>query len=244
MAKMPFFQFYPLDWLRDTAKLSPEAQGHWIKILCFAWNEPNRGIYKRQETAMCYELNVDTMGLKDTLEELSQVADVTVDNGDVTIVSRRMVREERDRELGRNRQYKHRSNASVTQESRSSHANVTPNKLEVISQKLEVIKDNTITPEAVSVVQTGVGDTKKTEWFSKLWTLYPQKGRIGRKASLKHFLASVHDLDQAKLCAQALERYIGSKRVKGGFIQNGPTWFNNWQDWVHYVEEKDGTVNC
>ena len=29
-----------------------------------------------------------------------------------------------------------------------------------------------------------------------------------------------------------------SKTVKNGYIKNGSTWFNNWQDWVDYVEYK------
>src|SRR5687768_9867751 len=104
--KMPFFQFYPLDWLRDTAKLSPEAKGYWIQILCYAWNEPFRGVYEREESAMCYELGIDLIRLEDLLDELKLVADIkrrTISNvrgnkSYVTVMSRRMVKEETQRE--------------------------------------------------------------------------------------------------------------------------------------------------
>ena len=30
----------------------------------------------------------------------------------------------------------------------------------------------------------------------------------------------------------ALKNYLESDRVKKGFIQNGSTWFNDWQGWL------------
>jgi hypothetical protein len=90
----------------------------------------------------------------------------------------------------------------------------------------------------------GAARIKEIEgWFEKIWEEYPQKGRVGKKAALRHFCSSVKTIEDAKRCARSLERYLESKRVKEGYVQNGSTWFNDWQSWENYTEVKDGTVN-
>jgi hypothetical protein len=74
-------------------------------------------------------------------------------------------------------------------------------------------------------------------WFDSLWASYPPKGRVGKKNALRHFVSSVHNVDDANKCARALENYMSSKRVKEGYVQNASTWFNNWDDWAEYVEK-------
>lgn len=135
--KMPFFQFYPLDWLRDTAKLSPAAQAAWIKILCYAWNEPERGVYTRPIKAMAYEIQVDLTAITSIINELHLVANVLKDGENVTIVSRRMVKEEVRREYERNKKRKQRGMGTVPEMSLNGPQSVPPKKLEVRSQKLE-----------------------------------------------------------------------------------------------------------
>lgn len=74
------------------------------------------------------------------------------------------------------------------------------------------------------------------ETFDDLWSLYPN--RIGRKAALRHFNTTVKTEDQITNIYIALENYKKTKHVKDGFIQNGSTWFNNWEDWIDYKEPK------
>ena len=77
--------------------------------------------------------------------------------------------------------------------------------------------------------------TPKTDvFFDEVWNEYPR--RVGKKAALKSFLTSVKTKEDLILLKQALETYKKSARVKKGFIQNGRTWFANWQDWVDYSE--------
>jgi len=71
--------------------------------------------------------------------------------------------------------------------------------------------------------------------FEMVWSKYPR--RVGKKMAKKHFEASVKTVDDLKRLDQALANYLDSKRVLGGFIQNGSTWFNNWQDWIDYEEK-------
>lgn len=74
------------------------------------------------------------------------------------------------------------------------------------------------------------------EHFEIVWNLYPNS--IGRKKALTSFLASVETLKDFELIKSALENYKKSERVNKGFIQNGSTWFNNWQDWIPKEEPK------
>lgn len=79
---------------------------------------------------------------------------------------------------------------------------------------------------------------EQESWFEKIWEEYPAKGRIRKKEALKRFSTSVKDIETAKRCAIALEKYIESKRVNEGYVQNAPTWFGDWESWENYAEEK------
>jgi len=66
--------------------------------------------------------------------------------------------------------------------------------------------------------------------FNAEWVKYPN--RQGRKNAFRHFRSTVKsetDLNNFRL---ALENYLQSGNVKNGFIKNGSTWFNEWQDWI------------
>jgi len=74
-----------------------------------------------------------------------------------------------------------------------------------------------------------------TDRFEQIWSAYPNKD--GKKLALKHFIATVKTDADWKNIQKALKNYTKSERVKKGFIKNGSTWFNNWQDWI---EPPDG----
>lgn len=46
MAKLPAFQFYPADWLKDAnlRRCSPNARAFWIDLLCIMFECENRGV--------------------------------------------------------------------------------------------------------------------------------------------------------------------------------------------------------
>ena len=74
-------------------------------------------------------------------------------------------------------------------------------------------------------------------FFEGLWKRYPN--RLGKKSAKRHFKASVKTAENYYACKEALKNYIKYIKVKGlepQFIQNGSTWFNNWQDWTNYQE--------
>lgn len=72
--------------------------------------------------------------------------------------------------------------------------------------------------------------------FNKIWEKYPN--RVGKKQAEKHFISSVKTLEDFGNIQKALDNYLKSDRVANGYIQNGSTWFNNWQDWVVYRDPR------
>lgn len=137
MSKLPYFPFYPLDWLRDTGGLSPMAKAAWIDILAYAWNEPNRGVYERSREAFCSQLRIDQGDLFSILGELATVADLTASNKIITVKSRRMINNEKHYESNRIRQRRHYYNTKP-------NANLTNQTLDVRSQQL--LTTNVLSP--------------------------------------------------------------------------------------------------
>ena len=124
MGKRPSFQFYPNDWLRDTRGISIQARGAWVDLLCYMWYSPTPGVVsgniKYISNLIQCNANV-TVSIIGELD-LNLIADVTNSEGHVTIINRRMEREQRHRASARYRVQKYR----VTQMKRQCNANVTP----------------------------------------------------------------------------------------------------------------------
>jgi hypothetical protein len=120
--KYPWAKFYPSDWMNDTqlSICSPQTRGIWIDIIC-AMHESDRcgelGCTYKQLSRLC---RCSIEEIKSAISELSEskTADVTIDNGYVTLINRRMKREYTGRVSSRHRQRNHRSkkksNADVT----------------------------------------------------------------------------------------------------------------------------------
>ena len=70
--------------------------------------------------------------------------------------------------------------------------------------------------------------------FSEIWERYPNKD--GKKQAENHFKSSVKTENDWKNINKALDNYLKSEKVLKGFIKNGSTWFNNWLDWVDFVQ--------
>lgn len=75
----------------------------------------------------------------------------------------------------------------------------------------------------------------KDDVFNAVWLKYPK--RVGKKSAYRHFKASVKTEQDVNNLWIALKHYLESKPVAQGFIQNGSTWFNNWQDWIDHQEK-------
>jgi len=126
--KAPSFPFYPGDWTRDTRRLSPGAKGAWIDILCdMHWSE-SRGELSLSVVAFARMIGAAKDEARDIIYELkdADICDVefcedfdnvTDRNANVTLKSRRMVREEKAKKSNRSRVENFRrkkSNSPVT----------------------------------------------------------------------------------------------------------------------------------
>ena len=130
MGKCPAFQFYPSDWMRDLDEHPLEIEGAWIRICCKLWWADERGKMTKTLDQWARILRVsqeDTLRLLDYIQK-EKIGDVLplgfcnnltppnknlTDN--ITVISRRMFREHKNREnnnLRQQRYYeKHKPNA-------------------------------------------------------------------------------------------------------------------------------------
>lgn len=139
-----FFKFYPAEYLQDTAILSLEAQGAWMRLLCAMWIAPQRGKLDWSLSQFETYLGLHRVDAVEVWNELldsgigdlqyHDTHDVTQSPVRVTLICRRMYREEVKRNQTLNRVRRHRS--------RKSNAFVTRDILEVRSYKLEDTERN------------------------------------------------------------------------------------------------------
>ena len=97
--KRPSFQFYPSDWLRDTAlrSCSAGARGLWIDMICFMHEGNPYGYLKVGDKViladnLCRMVGEPLDVVEGWLHELQVASVFDVDNG--VICSRRMIRDE------------------------------------------------------------------------------------------------------------------------------------------------------
>jgi hypothetical protein len=95
-------------------------------------------------------------------------------------------------------------------------------------------KEGLISPIGISKGK-GIGKSREySEAFELIWKQYPKP--VGKQEAFNHYKASVLTEDDSKNIYIALSNYNKSNRVLTGHIQDGSTWFNNWHDWINYVE--------
>ena len=106
MADLPFMQFFPADWLADTRMLTASAKGVWIDTLADLWSAPERGLRTASEREWARLWGVEPERVPDLVGELQKVAGIRREKSGneyrVTICSRRIIREELERERSRN----------------------------------------------------------------------------------------------------------------------------------------------
>ena len=121
MGKRPSFQFYPNDWLGDNnlQMATTTTKGVWIQILCRMWWSVDRGKIEgtREQIAGLAGCKLDEF--EEFLRENASLnfACVTEHDKIVTVLNRRMEREERARKSNASRQsrFRHKhSNEEVT----------------------------------------------------------------------------------------------------------------------------------
>jgi len=108
MGKSPAFQFYPNDWNRDMEEYPLEIQGAWIVILCKLWWSETRGEATKSLNEWARILREKPKKTKKILDffQKKNIANVSfldpcLDNQNVTVTSRRMVRDHKISQIRR-----------------------------------------------------------------------------------------------------------------------------------------------
>lgn len=122
--KKPAMMFYVADYFQDTRTLSLAARGAWMDFLCVMHRSQNRGTICNSMQGYARILGTSVEQTERVIEELvgEGICDsVTEHNKNVTLGSRRMMREEKERISNLERQARHRnkhrkkaSNGNVT----------------------------------------------------------------------------------------------------------------------------------
>jgi len=100
---------------------------------------------------------------------------------------------------------------------------------------LDTLGRESCTPEESRVEESRVEEIVSERDFETTWKDYPN--RVGKKNALRHFTASVKTLADFENFKKAMANYLQSGNVARGFIKNGSTWFNEWQDWTDPTPE-------
>lgn len=94
MAKLPYMQFYPGDWLKatDLRGCSPTARGVWIDLLCLMWESPSRGTLPYTDSQIADTVAGPYEVVLAAVVELVSAGVASRDDGGA-LYSRRMVRD-------------------------------------------------------------------------------------------------------------------------------------------------------
>lgn len=149
MAKAPAFQWYPNDYLRDTRVLSLPSRGAWADMLNYMWYSEDRGVLTGTHEQFARMLSCSVQEIENVILELSvtKIANVTNCNGVVTVMNRRMYREDKERKSTRLRVQKFRnaqcnafSNDDITVPSSSSSSSI--KKESIKKEKIEFTENH------------------------------------------------------------------------------------------------------
>ena len=101
MGQNPAFQFYPGDWERDLTGVPLEVEGFWIRVICKLWWANPKGTLTRSLPDFARTLAEDPRKVRRMFEELKNrhIAEVKNENGLWTITSRRMIKDEKIRDI-------------------------------------------------------------------------------------------------------------------------------------------------
>lgn len=221
MSKAPAFQFYPNDWSRDLEEHPLEIEGAWIRICCKLWWAKPKGKFTRtiSQWARILRTSEEDANRIITYIETEQIGDVKRNgNGNVTLMSRRMVRDEKVREQTKLRVQRYREktpcNGDVTHDvtqlkhrSSSSSSNNTP----IVPKK---------------------GDAYD-ELFEVFWKNYPKKiGKGGAYRAWKKINSPKEALEKMKTVLPQQKVSEQWTKENGQYIPNPQTYLNQrrWED--------------
>jgi uncharacterized protein YdaU (DUF1376 family) len=241
MPHLPFFKFFPADWIQDTRILSLDSRGAWIDLLCAMWIAPERGKITwtadqlRQYLGPKADQVVAELIATGMLDSVTCNANVTQCNENVTLISRRMVREseayelKKKQTLERVRRYRERKQqGDVTQELR--------NRSQMSDVRRDNHKNDSLSSEASSddrLTVKDLVDSWNEEFTGKLPTVeWPLSTSRHRKAA-----ARLKEHEAVQFWNRVFTNIRGSPFLLGMGNANG-----SWRCTLDFVIAND--ANC
>jgi len=190
MAKLPAFQFYPADWRKDLGvqSLTFYERGVWFEILCLMHDSEDRGKLVLNGKPMSDEmiarlLGLDKQGFLKTVTTLLE-AGVASRDGTGALTNRRMVRDERIRQIRKEAGKKGGNPNLVNQNANqnptpSSSSSFTPSGDVFLNagdwdypirQLIEAFPFINLTPAAIGFIQAEVGPGDEQAWAHTIKT--------------------------------------------------------------------------
>ncbi|KKM93918.1 hypothetical protein LCGC14_1203500 [marine sediment metagenome] len=177
MAKAPAFQFYPGDWRRDTQvqMASFHTRGVWIEILCCMWDAPIRGELSGLSESLARMLGCTHDEFNDAISEIEKlkIADVTISNGFVTIINRRMYKDATKLNDTRKRVKDHRER-KLSSEKQDCNTDVTPLSSSSSSKKKQTKKKSAESKPYLGDLSSQI--TELAKQLARLSLAYPKTG--------------------------------------------------------------------
>jgi len=145
MNRLPWFRFYPADWIKGTRELSASEKAIWIDLLCYMWEAKEQGVIQSDWNGIARMTGtpwLECEGIVRSLVDKGVLEMSQVCPAFVRLMSRRMSAECHARENARERQQKHRESERLRKiKYRNGHVTEMS---QTRSQKSEVIKDKDI----------------------------------------------------------------------------------------------------
>ena len=196
MAKIPSFQFYPGDWMKDpsVAVCSPATRGVWVDFLC-AMHELSRSgqlTGTREQLSRIGRCTVTE--LDQVLVELktSKTANVNIREGIVNITNRRMLREAKARKASRLcMQEKRREedvNSKLKESEIPSSSSSSSSKNNIKNKRVTITHFLKPTPVEISEYSKSIGFNLDGQKFCDY---YEAKGWLVGKSPMKSWQAAV-----------------------------------------------------
>lgn len=232
--KLPAFQFYPGDWLKDATlrRCTHEEKGVYIDMLCLMFECDERGVLSTAGRAWSDEEIARAIGgeYRRTLSCVRALAEKAVVSRSETgaLYSRRMVRDEHKRKLcseagkrGGNPTLKGSLKGSSKGDSKGG-----PKRKPTPSSSASAEDATDYRP---SHLQPPISPPKNGSEVEALWNAYPRKS--AKKPGLKA-IANALRIEGFFTLMAAVEEFAQSPKGQGEFCPHASTWFNQerWKD--------------
>lgn len=238
MAKLPSFQFYPGDWMKDPAlrSVSLASRGLWLDMLCLMFESDRRGYLQHQNgSAVTGEQLARIVGcsakqVSKMLEELESSGVFSRDAHGM-IYSRRMVRDEQVRSM-RSEGGKLGGNPLLLNGKVNQGDNLEVNLCANLRTTPSSSSSSSSSKEK-TIAQRQDRKPQREEAFMRFWEVYPKKRSKGSAEKAWKSINPGNEL--IEIILDSVKRAKTSKdwlKEGGKFVPYPATWLraNGWED--------------